>query len=40
MDALKQVFKIYQGKGHKVDNIEFKEEDENGDPIHTMIADN
>ena len=40
MDALKQVLKIYQGKGNKVQNVEFNEEDEIGDPIHSLIADN
>jgi hypothetical protein len=40
MDALNQVIKIYQGKGHKMDDVEFNEEDENGEPIHTLIADN
>jgi hypothetical protein len=40
MDALKQVLKIYQGKGHKIQNVEFSEEDEKGDPIHSLIANN
>jgi len=40
MDAFKQVLKIYQGKGHKIQNIEFNKEDEKGESIHSLIADN
>jgi hypothetical protein len=40
MDALKQVLKIYQGKGHKVQDVEFNEEDEKGESIYSLIADN
>jgi len=27
--AIKQVIKIHQGKGHKIDDVDFNEEDEN-----------
>jgi hypothetical protein len=36
--VLKQVFRIYQGRGHAVEDIEFVNGEEN--PIHTMLADN
>jgi hypothetical protein len=36
--ALKQVFKIYQGRGHLVEDLEFVSGEEN--PIHTILADN
>jgi hypothetical protein len=38
MNAIHQVMKIYQGKGHTIENIEFEEEKEK--PIHTLLADN
>jgi len=38
-DAIQQVIRIYKGKGHEVDNIEF-EEDEDEKPIHTIMTDN
>jgi hypothetical protein len=36
--ALQQVFRIYQGRGHRLDEIEFVEKTET--PIHTLLADN
>jgi len=38
-DAIQQVIRIYKGKGHSLDQIEF-EEDEQEKPIHTIMADN
>jgi hypothetical protein len=38
-DAIQQVIRIYKGKGHSLDQIEF-EEDEQENPIHTIMADN
>ncbi len=38
MQALRQVvFKLYQGRGHRVDSIDFTE---NETPIHSLLADN
>jgi len=38
LSAIQQEMKIYQGKGHTIDNTELEEEQEN--PIHTLLADN
>jgi hypothetical protein len=38
MGAIQQVLKIYQGKGHLIEDIEFEEKEET--PIHTLLADN
>ncbi len=35
--AIRQVFRIYQGRGHKVGELEFMDKDI---PIHTILADN
>ncbi len=35
--AIRQVFGIYQGRGHKVDELEFMDKDI---PVHTILADN
>jgi hypothetical protein len=37
-NALKQVFRVYQGRGHSVEDIEFQNAEEN--PIHSMLSDN
>jgi hypothetical protein len=39
LEAMKQVIKIYQGKGHNVEKFDFNKFDENGNPTQTMIAD-
>jgi hypothetical protein len=38
-EAIQQVTRIYKGKGHDINGLEFKE-DENVMPIHTVMADN
>jgi hypothetical protein len=38
LSAIQQEMKIYQGKGHTIDNTELEEEQEN--PIHTLLEDN
>jgi hypothetical protein len=38
-DAIQQVIRIYKGKGHEINGLEF-EEDEDVMPIHTVMADN
>jgi hypothetical protein len=37
MKALQQVFRVYQGRGHRIENVEFLNEEV---PVHTILADN
>ncbi len=37
LKAIQKVFRVYQGRGHEVDNVEFTEEEM---PIHMILADN
>lgn len=38
LNKIQKIFKIYKGRGHVVNNIEFFDTDET--PIHTLLADN
>jgi hypothetical protein len=38
MNAIQEVMKIYQGKGHLIEDVEFEYEQDT--PIHTVLADN
>jgi hypothetical protein len=37
MNAIHQVMKLYQGKGHKIEGVEFNTQN---NPVHTILADN
>ncbi len=37
LSAIQQVIRVYQGRGHKIDELEFNV---NENPIHTILADN
>ncbi len=37
MNAIKQVMKIYQGKGHEIESVEFNVQN---NPVHTILVDN
>jgi hypothetical protein len=37
LKALQQVFRIYQGRGHEIGEVEFGEQEV---PVHTILADN
>jgi hypothetical protein len=37
LKAVQQVFRIYQGGGHEISNVEFSGQDV---PVHTILADN
>jgi hypothetical protein len=37
LEAIKQIFKVYQSKGHSIEHLEFNQQQ---NPIHTLLADN
>jgi hypothetical protein len=39
MDSIQQAIRLYKGKGHEIEGVEFKD-DKSAKPIHKIMADN